>query len=204
MKFNFSFKRMLGIIFAILSLLYIVIEYKYDYEILVFFSLSYSFFILVDSVRYLLKRKDLVEIGELEFFNKKYVDFVYLLLLIFFIFFLLPKVLEFLKFKGLRNDFNFTLIIFAPQLLQFIIGVFSKEVGTFLYITERGLLSSMDTRESYFWDDFINYKIINDQKLFRFEKKNNKYLFISYDEKYFENNKKEILGIIKQNLVENE
>ncbi|WP_299124786.1 hypothetical protein [uncultured Tenacibaculum sp.] len=202
MILNFSFKKTLGIVFAISILLYMLIGYKYDFEVSTFLSFLYSFFILSDSIRYLLRRKQLVEIGELERFHRKYLDLVFLLLL----FFLLSKLVEWSSFVNLREDFNdnFVLVVFAPQIIQFIIGVFSREMGTFLYVTDRGILSSMETKESYLWEDFNNYKIIKNQKLFRFEKKNNKYLFISYDGEYFENNRKEILEIIKQNLKEDE
>lgn len=198
-----SLKRKLAYIFIALIVLYPFIGYKYDFQIIFSFSVLYSLAILIDSIRYRIRRDNLIELGEEEHFHKKYISYLFLILFVLFIFFGVTRIEEFDIFPQMRKDYNinFSIIIFLPQLIQFILGIAFKEMGVFMYATKKGILYSMNTQEKYQWEDFNSYKIISDQKLLRFEKKNLKYLFISYEEKYFNKYREEILTILDKKLT---
>lgn len=180
-------------------------EYKYDFEILFSFSILYSLTILIESIRYRIRRDELIELGEEEHFHKKYIG--YLISIAFVVFIYLSMTNEWLKGwlgeVSIFRDFHdaFYLVVLIPQLIEFSIGFLFKEMGVFMYATKKGILYSMNTQEKYQWEDFNSYKIISDQKLLRFEKKNLKYLFISYEEKYFNKYREEILTILDKKLT---
>ena len=199
---NLPVKRILGIIFGISVFAYMLIEYKYDIEVLTFFSFLYTFIILINSIKYLKRRKKLIELGELERFHRNYIEPIALIIFVLTLFFVLPRISEWMNIKILRSNFNenFVILVFLPQLIQFFVGIFSKEMGTYFYITEKGIISSMEVKETYFWEDFINYKLLEDQNLLSFKKKKGKNLFISYHKEYFEKNRNEILNTLDNKL----
>lgn len=147
------------------------------------------------------KRKKL---GELELFTGKYRDFLISIVVVALLYFSTKYsyLIDFAPTKFLNYFFD----ISRNPLPYFIISL-ACLIGMFLtnnhvfYITESGLITFGNYFESYFWNDFIEFSIIEEQSLIRFKKKNNKFLFVKFEESYFEENKEEILKVLNKNIL---
>lgn len=81
--------------------------------------------------------------------------------------------------------------------VYYVIGLFINDNRIF-YFTEQGLVTKGNYFEDYLWQDFKEFSIIEEQYLIRFKKKNNKFLFVKYQERYFEEINSEILKVLKK------
>ena len=72
---------------------------------------------------------------------------------------------------------------------------------TFFILTKKDLVTKGNYFEDYLWEDFIEFSLIEEQSLIRFKKKNDKFLFVKYEEPYFQDNKTEILSILNKNIL---
>jgi hypothetical protein len=148
----------------------------------------------------------LIELGEREHFHNQFLGAVYFILIIGAYVFLMKKLDEWNVLPERESPVvsSFSVIVFLPQLIRFLLGVAFKEVKDYLYITDQGILASMHTTESFIWNDFQSYRILHDQKLLRFRKKKpskkSKFLFVSYHDEYFKEHQAHILSILDKNL----
>lgn len=86
-------------------------------------------------------------------------------------------------------------IFFLPILKTLIVD------NTFFYITDKGITTKGNYFEDYLWEDFKEYSLIEEQSLIRFRKKNDKFLFVKYEESYFQENKIEITKVLNKNIA---
>lgn len=73
--------------------------------------------------------------------------------------------------------------------------------NTFFYITDKGVTTKGNYFEDYLWEDFKDYSLIEEQSLIRFRKKNDNFLFVKYEESYFQENKIEITKVLNKNIA---
>lgn len=195
-------KRYFATFFIISVLLYFFIEYPYDIEIIFIISCIISIDILIKSIRFRIRRNNLIELGEQERFYGSWIGTLLFIAIIIALIFGIPKLEELgvLPEREERFHENFTFIVLMPQIIQFIIGIAFREMGQYMYVTEKGIIESMEVHESYLWEDFQSYGVLSDMKLIRFKKKNDKFLFIAYHEEHFNKHREHILTILGENL----
>jgi hypothetical protein len=161
---------------------------------------------LINGIRFRIRRNRLIELGEQEHFHNEILGVVYSILIIggIILLGLLLSEWELLPKRDREADSYLTVIVFIPHVIRFLLGVAFKEVKDYLYITDHGILKSMNMNEIYQWNQFRSYKILHDQNLLRLRKskesKKPKYLFITYHDEYFKEHEAYILSILDKNL----
>ena len=154
----------------------------------------------------MIKRNQYVEIGQVATFNYAFILFVILLAIAFVAGYFGSEItsLEFFAEREEPVNGYFIAIIALPQAVQFVLGIVFKEVPVFVYLTDQGILTSMNLKESFEWNDFESYKILPDLTLFRFRKKNptkkSKFFFVSFDKDHLKEHEEEILSILEKKL----
>ena len=180
------------------------IEYESSILIVLFiFSLLVSIKIFEVFMFYYLRAKR-KKIGELELFTGKFRDYLISIVAVSLLYLSLKYsyLIDFAPTKFLNYFFDISrnpLPYFIIS-LTYLTGMFLTNNHVF-YITESGLIIFGNYFESYFWNDFIEFSIIEEQSLIRFKKKNNKFLFVKFEESYFEENKEEILKVLNKNIL---
>ncbi len=195
--------RFVRILIAVFLVVYIFVEYPYDFEITCAIIILYSLLLVVESIKFKKKRHEFIALGEQEHFHKKYLgNLLYIVFVICFVCFG-PKLLELGILPAIRDNINLNIvaILTLPALTVLILRFLFEEKERIIYATEKGMLYGMENHEFYFWEDFKSYKHISNQKLLRLEKKNLKRLYISYEEEHFNEHKEEILTILDKKLT---
>lgn len=199
-------ERLIQILFLITIVGYFFYEFPYDIEILLGLSLMMSINLLINGIRFRLRRNKLIELGQVERFQNTFLQVVYVIIVVITIVFLFSKLNHWkvIPERKLSLSSSFAIIVLLPQLIRFILGVTCREMGEYLYITDNGLLKSMSIKESQTWKEFTSYYFIQDQNLLRLRKnkqfKQPKFLFISYHDEYFKEHEIHILSILDKNL----
>lgn len=202
---NYSSIKYFQIALFLVGIAYLFVDIPYAIEILWLCSIVLSLNVLVSSIRFRIRRNHLIELGELERFHHGFVGFIVLIVIIALFGYFGPKIsgLDIFPVREEKINPSFMTITLLPQLVRFVVGIAFKEMGDYLYITNRGILFSMNTKENFIWDDFTSYKILPDMQLLRFRKKKEpkeKFFFVSYHEDYFKEHREEILSILDKNL----
>lgn len=199
-------ERLIQILFLITIVGYFFYEFPYDIEILLGLSLMMSINLLINGIRFRLRRNKLIELGQVERFQNTFLHVVYVIIVVGTIVFLFSKLNHWKVIPERKSSLSssFAIIVLLPQLIRFILGVTCREMGEYLYITDHGLLKSMSIKESQTWKEFTSYYFIQDQNLLRLRKnkqfKQPKFLFISYHDEYFKEHEVYILSILDKNL----
>ncbi|WP_299107216.1 hypothetical protein [uncultured Tenacibaculum sp.] len=170
-------------------------------------SILISVLILIKAfeiIMFLIIKKKLLKLGRLELFRSEFlrgligIAFPIILLL-------LLKYSDFFEIEG--NNFSTFFLRDTKQLVFYytiVISLIFRYVvddTAMFYATNKGLVTRGNYFESYFWSDFLEFKIIKEQSLIRFKKKNGKFLFITYDDT-FKEKEELIIESLSKNLTE--
>ncbi len=148
-------------------------------------------------------KKKLIKLGEKELFTSKIWGILAALISIIFIY-LSIKYSYLLEYEA--NEFNAYFWSSTKNSTTNFIIVLSFFIRSLIddnrifYLTQQGIITHGDYFEEYLWKDFKGFKVIEEQSLIRFTKKNDKFLFVKYKEPYFQENKKEVLSILNKNI----
>ena len=200
---NRTLRKILNLSFFCSGLLYLILDDFYEVVFFVLLSIMISFDLIYRALKFQKYKRSLVEIGNIEPFDKGYwLALILMILFVLFLFFL-PDLLD----KGIltklseENEFLFfSIVLYTPTLVNMIIDSRYKQSRSALFMSDKGIVRLFELKESYLWNDFINFKILPNQKILRFRKKNSEFFFISYDEKNFKEHKERILAILDKNL----
>lgn len=199
--------RYLKIILFLQVILYFIIEYNYDEELIMLVAALISLGIIFNSISFSKKEKVSIELGEKEDFRNSIWFVIFILTFLFvFIFYLVPKMNELNLFQDTvrESKISIPLLLFIPKFIELFMSIIFSEMKVKYYATEDGLLRSLEAEEEIKWEGFYNFKIVDSDNIIRFQKKNLKYFFIKYDEEYFNEYREEILSFLNKKLTRNE
>lgn len=189
---------------SILTLVYMFMEIPFVLE---FLWLGYgliSLNFIVNGFRFKTLRKEWTTLGKVENFNGELVSVLYTFLFVAIFAYLGTKLTDWGLVAKRSTEISpyFLLIIILPQFVQAIM-IYVLNAGGQVYLTEQGIVLSMNISERYVWNDLDSYAVLPDLKLIRFRKEKGKktnFLFVSTDDDDFEQKKDQILAILDENL----
>lgn len=154
-------------------------------------------------IKFYRNKESFLKLGKRELFYNRYIaSFIFLILTVVYIGYLSK-----INFKLNTKFAHFFLIENTSSALFY--GLFTSLIISELfgienvfYITDKGISKKWNYFENYKWEDFLDFKIIKEQSLIRFKKKNNKFIFIKYEEETFINNEDLIISKLNKNLTE--
>ncbi|CAL2115095.1 conserved membrane hypothetical protein [Tenacibaculum sp. 190130A14a] len=155
-------------------------------------------------IQFFQRKKELLKLGCIELFRSEFLGVLVSIALPIILYLVISK-LDFLNFES--NDFTRFFLLESKMNIPFyiVIGTFIANLlindRRVFYATDKGLVTRGNYFESYFWNDFLGYKIIKEQSLIRFKKKNGKFLFITYDES-LQGKEELIIESLSKNLTE--
>ncbi|WP_299136208.1 hypothetical protein [uncultured Tenacibaculum sp.] len=199
-------RNVLRFLFYITSALFIMFcIWEIENAIIFFIPLLVFLIVLkvLEVIKFYKNKRRLVKLGEREFFLNQYI--VSFLILISFIVY----VVHVSKFNfDLNTEFAYFFLgengnsgFFYGLLMSLVIrGLFESNYE--VYLTDKGIVKGRSYFEDYLWEDFLSFEIIKEQSLIRFKKKNDKFIFIKYEEDTFKNREDLIISKLNKNLTE--
>ena len=184
---------------------YFLVEFTQQEEMMIALGVLTSVMILIDSITFIKKERNSIELGE-KFDFRKSVWFgiafpivvcgVLILIINYGVPDWFPEEIE-----RTKTSPYITLVILVPQGIELIIAFFFSQTKLRYYATEDGLLRSMRGDEVKKWNDFYGYTILEDKNIVKFKTKNLKYFSIQYDKEYFHEYRKEIVSFLDSKLT---
>lgn len=165
---------------------------------------GYVLISVFELIQFFKRKKELLKLGRIELFRSEFLGVLVSIALPIILYLLIRK-LDFLNFES--NDFTRFFLLDSKMNIPFyiVIGTFISNLfindKRAFYATDKGLVTQGNYFESYFWSDFLEFKIIKEQSLIRFKKKNGKFLFITYDDT-FKEKEELIIESLSKNLTE--
>ncbi|WP_299674951.1 hypothetical protein [uncultured Tenacibaculum sp.] len=202
MKIRKVLKTSLFICFG-LFFLFSVIDVQLSIEIVLFLVITLVVVKLYELFMIYFGSSNRILLGKIELFRSKIWDYLISILAIVLLYLTIrygyliefkPNTFVNFFFDSTANHFAYY-IISLIYLISFIIN--DKRI---FYFTKQGLVSKANYFEDYLWEDFKAYTLIEEQSLIRFTNKNDKFLFVKYEESYFQENKTEILNVLNKNI----
>lgn len=196
------FKNLKTLIFLLYPL-YFFFEYSYDYIVLSALLILQTVLISIKGVAFGKKVRQALKLGEVENFVSPY--FVVLLFLLYGI--VIFVAVSFLKDENVIGDIRdvnsfVAFLILVPSITEMILSYkYSDLRANLIFATDKGLIRTLQPKESFFWNDFRSYTFIEEYNLIRFKKKNLKYLVVSYDDDYFKEHKEKIVAFLDKKLT---
>lgn len=202
MKKRLLFK-LSGALAIILFFVFSLVEVKNSILFFLVFIIPLVIIRFIEVVCFFVKRKSFIKLGERELFDSNIRSIVKGFCFVAFLFF----VLKFSNYTDIKpNDFSVFFIGASETSKYFYAFLFVNLIMNFVddnmifYVTKTGLLSKANYFEDYLWKEFKSYKLIEEQSLIRFTKKNDKFLFVKYEESYFQKRKIEITEVLNKNI----
>ncbi|WP_435263988.1 hypothetical protein [Tenacibaculum sp. nBUS_03] len=143
-------------------------------------------------------KRRLIKLGEREFFLNQYIAsfLVFISFIVYIVYvsrFNFDLNTEFAYFfLGESGNSGFFYGLFMSLVIR---GLF--KVNYEVYLTDKGIVKGRSYFEDYLWEDFLSFEIIKEQSLIRFKKKNDKFIFIKYEEDTFKNREGLIISKLK-------
>ncbi|MGB1043212.1 MAG: hypothetical protein ACPGU6_07445 [Tenacibaculum sp.] len=200
-------RKMLQLVMVLVVVLFFICCYvDWNMSIIVMTILIFSlvFVKVFEIIRFFLRKKTLLKLGRIELFEKKMLNGFILIGITFLLYFFIKNA-DLIDFR--TNDFTTFFLGNTGQFGMYYIIIVLFNLKNFIddqsvfYLTDKGLVTRGNYFESYFWNDFLGYKIIKEQSLIRFKKKNGKFLFITYDES-LQGKEELIIESLSKNLTE--
>lgn len=200
-----SISRFLQFVLPSSLVLYYLVEFVFQKELMIILVCIASILVIVDTVRFGIKEKGSIELGEKYDFRKSPIFRIMLPIVLIGLIFMIWKLGEWNWFPDdiERSEVEpfFPLIIMIPQFLDGISWMIYGRHRTIYYATEKGMIISLRGDEVKEWNDFYKYTILEEQDIIKFQKKNLKYLSIQYNDEYFHKYRKEIVSFLDQKLT---
>ncbi|WP_157730125.1 hypothetical protein [Tenacibaculum jejuense] len=202
MKIRKVLKGLLFICFG-LFFLFSIVDVQLSIEIVVFFIIALVVVKLNELLMIYFRSNYRKSLGRIELFRSKFWDYLISIIAIFLLYLtirydylleLKPNTFVNFFFDPKANHFAYYIIS-----LTYLISLVINDNRIFYY-TKQGLVTKGNYFEDYLWEDFKTYTLIEEQSLIRFTKKNDKFLFVKYEESYFQENKTEILNVLNKNI----
>ncbi len=175
-----------------------------DYSLIIWLTLFWSLILIsfFEFIAFQITKKNYLTLGKLEESKNKIKDIIIALAFIGFCYFFIEYSyligIETNQFKSYffgKSKSNISDVLILLTLLKSLVID-----NTFFYITKEGLVTHGDYFQNYLWKDFKEYSLIEEQSLIRFKNKNDKFLFIKYEESYFQEDKIEITTVLNKNI----
>lgn len=197
------FLRSLAFISYVLFFVFSFVKTKYAVGSFLLLAVPLVCIKLYEIVRFYIQKKRSIKLGKMEFNNSPIrmfliggMSILFLYAYIKFFNYLDLEPTHFLEFFVGKNGNS---PIYYGIMSGMLIRSFIDNPQDF-YITKKGLVQSANYFEDYLWRNFSGYKLIEEQSLIRFTKKNGKFLFVNYDASYFEEKQEEIIEILNKNI----
>jgi hypothetical protein len=150
-------------------------------------------------------RNKFLEIGILELFHYPYIANVILIAFVLLSGYFGQDISDLRPQERMETANTFYIwVILLPNVVQFFMMIIFKEIPTYIYLTNRGILTSMNAKEYLAWKDLSSYKVLSNLTLLRFRKKEpskrSQFFFVTYDKDHFKKQEQEILSILDKNL----
>ncbi len=196
--------KLFGALAIILFFVFSVIEVKNSILFFLAFIIPLVIIRFIEVVCFFVNRKKHIKLGKIEFFNDQLKSILINVLAICFLYLVIKyannidiKQTNFSSFFTRDNNaFKYLFFVLFIHLIRTFVGD-----NRVIYLTDRGLLTSVNYFEDYLWKDFKSYKLIKEQSLIRFTKKNDKFLFVKYEELYFDERNLEITEVLNKNIT---
>ncbi|CAM1355207.1 MULTISPECIES: hypothetical protein [Tenacibaculum] len=199
-------RNVLRFLFYITSALFIMFcIWEIENAIIFFIPLLVFLIVLkvLEVIKFYKNKRRLVKLGEREFFLNQYIA-SFLILISFIVYVVYVSKFNF----DLNTEFAYFFLgengnsgFFYGLLMSLVIrGLFESNYE--VYLTDKGIVKGRSYFEDYLWEDFLSFEIIKEQSLIRFKKKNDKFIFIKYEEDTFKNREDLIISKLNKNLTE--
>ncbi|WP_442267208.1 hypothetical protein ACSIGC_05820 [Tenacibaculum sp. ZS6-P6] len=203
MKIRKVLKTLLFVCFG-LFFLFGIIDFKVSVEIILFFIIALVVVKLYELLMIFLGSYNRKLLGKIELFRSKFWDYLISMITVVLLYLIVryDYLLEFKTNTFINFFFDSTSHYFAYYIIfsTYLISLLINDKHIF-YFTKKGLVTKGNYFEDYLWEDFKAYTLIEEQSLIRFTKKNDKFLFVKYEESYFQENKTEILNVLNKNIL---
>lgn len=196
--------RLLLLLAIILFLMFCYIDWSGSIILFLVLILGLVLIKVFEIISFLRHKKKLLKIGRIELFEKKILQALKGLTFLFVLYIFIKKA-HLITFK--INDFTTFFLDNTRESMKYYIImslIILREViddDRMFYATDRGLVTYGNYFESYFWDDFLDFKIIKEQSLILFKKNKGEFLFITYDDS-FQGKEELIIESLSKNLTE--
>lgn len=201
-----SILTLITVVAFLLFFIFSLVEVKNSILLFLFFVILIASVKFFEVVYFFSIKKKLLRLGEVELFNDQLRSILISVLAVLFLYVVIKvpnyyeiKLTSFVGF--FIGEHSYSKYLFAFLFIN-VIRTFLDNNRVF-YLTNKGLLCPANYFEDYIWQEFKGYKIIEEQSLIRFTKKNDKFLFVKYEESYFEKRNIGITEVLNKNLKRN-
>lgn len=199
-------RNVLRFLFYITSALFIIFCIWEIENAIIFFIPLLVFQVVLkvfEVIKFYKYKRRLIKLGEREFFLNQYIAsfLVFISFIVYIVYvsrFNFDLNTEFAYFfLGESGNSGVFYVLFMSLVIR---GLF--KVNYEVYLTDKGIVKGRSYFEDYLWEDFLSFEIIKEQSLIRFKKKNDKFIFIKYEEDTFKNREGLIISKLNKNLTQ--